>query len=169
MPESLQWWFIKDLACPAMLAKDPKIPWDYFLDNKVTGKECSDKRYSILSDIVDLVDVCSLPLLMRSFGYPLAARKISIFAASQRHRYRSYAVWETDYKVWMTYNCKDGMSWRWGKSGYPWLCKCIEVAMRLAWGFMQISRKGIERVNLVWFADDDFQFLSVCQQSIAAG
>ena len=31
---------------------------------------------------LDLVDACSLPLLMRSFRYPHAARKISIFAAS---------------------------------------------------------------------------------------
>ena len=54
-PESLQWWFIKDLACPAVLAKDPEIPWDYFLDNKVSGVEGSDKGYSILSDVVSSV------------------------------------------------------------------------------------------------------------------
>ena len=58
--------------------------------------EGSDERYSILSDVVssvtqnrhfkisalDLVDARSLPLLMRSFGYPRAAKKVSIFAAS---------------------------------------------------------------------------------------
>ena len=31
---------------------------------------------------LDLVDARSLPLLKRSFGYPRAAKKVSIFAAS---------------------------------------------------------------------------------------
>ena len=31
---------------------------------------------------LDLVDASSLPLLMRSFGYPRAAKRVSSFAAS---------------------------------------------------------------------------------------
>ena len=56
--------------------------------------ENGDKRVSIISDVVcsvtlqkkksalDLVDGSSLPLLMRSFGYPPAAKRVSSFAAS---------------------------------------------------------------------------------------
>ena len=54
--------------------------------------EGSDKRYSILSDVIssitpqisalDLVYAHSLPLLMRSFGYLRPAKKVSSFAAS---------------------------------------------------------------------------------------
>ena len=54
--------------------------------------ENGDKRVSIISDVVcsvtlqknalGLVDSSSLPLLMRSFGYPRAAKRVSSFAAS---------------------------------------------------------------------------------------
>ena len=90
-PESLQWWLVEDISYRAIFAKDSEIPRDDFLGNKVLGLKVATK--STLSVVMfaasffkisalDLVDVRSLPLLMRSFGYPRAAKKISILAAS---------------------------------------------------------------------------------------
>ena len=63
---------------------------------------------------LDLVDARSLPYLMRSFGYPRAVKKVSIFAASISKSASSAQILRSlrnsFYKVWMTCNCKDGMN-----------------------------------------------------------
>ena len=65
-------------------------PYNCDTSNQVPGVE-GQKRYSIISVVVysvfkmsalHLVDAGSLPLLLMSFGYPRATKKVSIFAAS---------------------------------------------------------------------------------------
>ena len=65
-------------------------PYNCDTSNQVPGVE-GHKRYSIISVVVysvfkmsalHLVDAGSLPLLLMSFGYPRATKKVSIFAAS---------------------------------------------------------------------------------------
>ena len=55
MPESLQWWFIKNISCHAILANDLEIPLDGFLGNEVTVVKVGDQRYSIICDVASSV------------------------------------------------------------------------------------------------------------------